>query len=145
MNVVALTGRLTSDPELRKTPGGVSITRFTIAVDRNYTPKGEEKKVDFIDCVAWRNEAEFLCNYFRKGQMIAVNGEINTDSYEKDGVKRKKWEIKVDNISFCGSKADGNSTAAPEVAPPKPKSTIRPINDNTLCELAEAEEDELPF
>ena len=113
MNVVALTGRLTSTPELRKTPSGVSVTRFTIAVDRNYTPKGEEKKVDFLDCLAWRNNAEFICNYFEKGQMIAVNGEINTGSYEKDGIKRKTWEIVVDNASFCGSKAEGNNQAAP--------------------------------
>lgn len=111
MNVVALTGRLTSDPELRKTQGGVSVTRFTIAVDRNFTPKGEEKKADFIDCVAWRSDAEFICNYFGKGQMIAVSGEINTGSYEKDGIKRRYWEIKVDHASFCGSKAEGNNQA----------------------------------
>lgn len=112
MNVIALTGRMVSDPELRKTPGGVSVTRFTIAVDRNFTPKGEEKKVDFLDCVAWRNDAEFICNYFSKGQMIAVSGEINTGSYEKDGIKRKTWEVKVDNVSFCGSKAEGNNQGA---------------------------------
>lgn len=113
MNVVALTGRLTSTPELRKTQNGVSVTRFTIAVDKNFTPKGEEKKVDFIDCVAWRNDAEFICNYFDKGQMIAVMGEINTGSYEKDGIKRKTWEVKIDHASFCGSKAEGNNQAAP--------------------------------
>lgn len=113
MNVAVLTGRLTSDPELRKTPNGVSVARFTIAVDRNYTPKGEEKKVDFLDCVAWRNDAEFICNYFVKGQMIAVSGEIQTGSFEKDGIKRKKWEVKVDHVSFCGSKAEGNNQAAP--------------------------------
>lgn len=112
MNVVALTGRLTSTPELRKTPNGVSVVNFTIAVDRNFTPKGEEKKCDFLECIAWRNTAEFICNYFGKGQMIAVNGEINTGSYEKDGIKRKTWEVVVDNVSFCGSKAEGNNQAA---------------------------------
>ena len=111
MNVAAFTGRICNDLELKKTPNGVSVTRFTIAVDRNFTPKGEEKKVDFLDCVAWRNDAEFICNYFVKGQMIAVSGEINTGSYEKDGIKRKKWEVKVDNVSFCGSKAEGNNQA----------------------------------
>ena len=133
MNVAAFTGRLTSTPELRKTPGGVSVTRFTIAVDRNFTPKGEEKKVDFLDCVAWRNTAEFICNYFGKGQMIAVNGEINTGSYEKDGIKRKTWEVVVDNVSFCGSKAEGNNQAAPN-------------NQDDTPDFAEiSPDDDLPF
>lgn len=136
MNVAVLTGRLTSDPELRKTPNGVSVARFTIAVDRNYTPKGEEKKVDFLDCVAWRNDAEFICNYFVKGQMIAVSGEIQTGSYEKDGIKRKKWEVKVDQVSFCGGKNEQNNNVA--VA-----------NDATTTPIDDFEEvlsdDDLPF
>lgn len=136
MNVAALTGRLTSDPELRKTPNGVSVARFTIAVDRNYTPKGEEKKVDFLDCIAWRNDAEFICNYFVKGQMIAVSGEIQTDSYEKDGIKRKKWEIKVDNVSFCGGKNEQSNTVA--VAN---NATTTPIDDFEEV----LNDDDLPF
>lgn len=99
-------GRLTADPELRKTPSGVSVTRFTVAVDRAYK-QGEERKADFINVIAWRSTSEFICKYFKKGSMIAIQGSIETGSYEKDGVKRNTFEIVADNVSFCGSKNDG--------------------------------------
>ena len=107
LNNAVIMGRLTADPELRKTPSGVSVTRLTVAVDRGYAKQGEEKKTDFINVVAWRQTAEFICKYFTKGQMIAVQGSIETGSYEKDGVKRYTFEINADNVSFCGSKNDG--------------------------------------
>jgi single-strand DNA-binding protein len=109
LNTAIIMGRLTADPELRKTPAGVDVTRFTVAVDRGYAKQGEEKKADFISVVAWRQTAEFVCKYFRKGSMIAVQGSIQTGSYEKDGVKRSTFEINADNVSFCGSKNDGQS------------------------------------
>jgi single-strand DNA-binding protein len=89
---------------LKKTQGGLSVTRFTVAVDRGYVKQGEERKADFINVVAWRNTAEFVCKYFSKGSMIAVQGAIQTGMYEKDGVKRATFEIVADNVSFCGSK-----------------------------------------
>ncbi|MEG0804358.1 MAG: single-stranded DNA-binding protein [Pygmaiobacter sp.] len=111
LNVVALLGRLVADPELRRTPNGVSVTTFTIAVDRSFVKAGAERQTDFIDIVAWRNTAEFVCKYFQKGSMMAVQGSIQTRSYEdKEGKKRKAFEIMADNVFFGGSK---NSQSAP--------------------------------
>jgi single-strand DNA-binding protein len=110
LNVAVLMGRLTKDPELRQTPNGVSVTTFTIAVDRDYTPKGQERQADFIDIVAWRNTAEFVCKYFRKGQLAAVQGSIQTRSYtDKQGNKRKAFEIVANNVHFAEPKRDSNS------------------------------------
>lgn len=102
LNVVALQGRITSDPELKHTKSGVAVTSFTLAVDM-YAK--EERKTDWVDVVAWRQTAEFICKYFTKGQMIAVTGSIQTRSYEdKQGNKRKAVEIVAKEVSFCGSK-----------------------------------------
>lgn len=105
LNIVALNGRCVADPELRKTPAGISTTTFTIAVDRSYVKPGTERQTDFIDIVAWRGTAEFACKYFRKGQLIAVNGSLQTRSYEnKEGRKVKVWEVVADNLHFAESK-----------------------------------------
>lgn len=102
LNIVAIQGRLTADPELKHTPSGVAVTSFTLAVDR-YAK--EERKTDWVDVVAWRQTAEFICKYFTKGQMIAVTGSIQTRSYEdKQSNKRKAVEIVAKEVSFCGSK-----------------------------------------
>ena len=99
LNTVILMGRMTSDPELKKTPSGVSVLTFTVAVNRM------KEKTDFLECVAWRNTAEFISKYFRKGQMIAVKGSIQTRSYQdKQGNKRKAVEVLVDKADFCGDK-----------------------------------------
>ena len=112
LNCAILMGRLTHDPELKTTPNNVSVTSFRIAVDRNYTKPNEERQADFIDIVAWRGTADFVCRYFRKGSMIAVQGSIQTRSYEdKQGNKRTAVEIVADNVSFCGSKSENNSNA----------------------------------
>lgn len=105
MNIVSLIGRLTADPELRTTQSGISMTRFTLAVDRPYTKAGEEKQADFITIVAWRQTAEFVCKYFGKGRRMALNGSIRTGSYtDKDGNKRYTTEVFADNVEFCDSK-----------------------------------------
>ncbi len=110
LNVVSLLGRLVADPELRHTPNGVAVTAVTLAVDRNFVKPGAERQTDFIDLVAWRNTAEFVCKYFKKGSMMAVQGSIQTRTYEdKDGKKRKAVEILVDNVFFAGSKNTGSS------------------------------------
>ena len=110
INTVALMGRLTYEPELRTTPSGISVINFQIACDRTYQTKGEERKADFIDCQAWRSSAEFLNKYFHKGDMIALTGSIKTENYtDKDGNKRKSVLVSVENISFCGSKNEGNN------------------------------------
>lgn len=107
LNVVALTGRLVEDPELKTTGNGVSVCSIRLAVDRDYAPQGQERKVDFINVVAWRGTAEFISKYFRKGQIIAVNGSIQTRQYEdRRGNKRTAVEVVAGSVSFCGSKAD---------------------------------------
>ena len=112
LNTAIIMGRLTADPELRQTPQGISVTRFTVAVDRSYQKAGTERQTDFIDVVCWRNTAEFVSKYFRKGSMIAAEGSIQTGSYEKEGVRRKTFEIVARNISFCGGKSDRDNPAA---------------------------------
>ncbi len=110
LNTAIIMGRLTADPELRKTTSGLSVTSFTVAVERNYK-SGEERQADFINVVAWRGTADFVSTYFKKGQMIAVQGSIQTRNYEdKNGNKRTAVEIVADNVSFCGSKAESGNT-----------------------------------
>ena len=108
INSAILMGRLTADPELRSTNTGINVTRFTIAVDKR-TRAGEERQANFFNIVAWRQTAEFVCRYFQKGSMIAVRGPIDTNRYEdRDGNKRTSFEIVADEVSFCGSKAEGD-------------------------------------
>ena len=109
INCAIIMGRLTKDAELKTTNNGINYTRFTVAVDR---PKkqGEEKKADFINCIAWRGTAEFICRNFSKGKLIAISGKIETGSYtNKDGEKVYTTEILARDISFCGDY--GNKTA----------------------------------
>lgn len=111
INNVTLLGRLTAAPELKTTANNISVTAFCIAVDRRYQAKGEERQADFINCVAWRNTAEFITKYFGKGDYIAVTGEIQTRKYQdKNGNNRVAVEVVVDNASFCGGKNSGNNT-----------------------------------
>jgi single-strand DNA-binding protein len=140
LNSAIIMGRITADPELRKTPSGVDVTRFTVAVDRDYAKQGEEKKTDFINVVAWRQTASFLCKYFSKGSMVAVQGSIQTGSYEKDGVKRNTFEIVADNVSFCGSKNDGQSNNSSQN---EPQTTAD--DDYSANGFDMAEDDDLPF
>ncbi len=107
MNKIVLMGRLTANPELRTTPNGISVTRFGIAVQRDYAKQGEERATDFFDIVAWRGTAEFVTKYFSKGSMIAVAGSLQTNSYvDKNGISRKGYEIVADNVYFTGSKRE---------------------------------------
>lgn len=104
LNSVNLIGRLTRDPELRSTPSGVSACGFTLAVDRNYG-KGEERKADFINCVAWRQTAELVAAYFRKGNMLALEGSIQTRTWDdSDGTRRYATEVVVNRVHFIESK-----------------------------------------
>lgn len=113
MNIIALVGRLTAEPELKHTQSGVAVSRFTIAVDRAFTKQGEEKQADFINVVAWRSSAEFLCKYFSKGQRIGVQGSVRTGSYmDENGIKRYTFEVYADRLEFVERKDKGSSTAA---------------------------------
>ena len=118
LNHIVIMGRLTRDPELRRTGSGVAVASFRVAVDRDYSPKdGSERKTDFIDCVAWRNTGEFISKYFTKGRMIVVDGRLEMrDWTDKDGNKRTSAEIIVENAYFGDSKRDGeggNTYGAP--------------------------------
>ena len=109
LNRVILMGRLVSDPELKTTPSGVSVTTFRIAVDRSYVKSGEERKADFFDVVCWRSTAEFVCRYFGKGALIAVDGQLQSRTYQaKDGTNRYVVEVVTDNVSFTGERRDNS-------------------------------------
>ena len=114
LNHITIMGRLTRDPELRRTGSGVAVASFTVAVDRDFSPKdGGEKETDFIDCVAWRQTGEFVSKYFTKGRMAVVSGRLQIRSWtDKDGNKRRTAEIVADNVYFGDTKRDGDSGSA---------------------------------
>lgn len=112
LNRVILMGRLVSDPELKTTGTGISVTSFRIAVERSYVKQGEERKADFIDVVCWRNTAEFVCRYFGKGSLIAVEGQLQSRTYQaKDGSTRYVVEVVADNVSFTGERRDNSGSS----------------------------------
>lgn len=117
LNAAIIMGRLTADPELRKTQSGLSVTSFTVAADKK-VKSGEEKQADFIPVVAWRGTADFVSTYFKKGQMIAIQGSIQTRNYEdKDGNKRTAIEVVADNVSFCGDKKPSQDEKTSQIEP----------------------------
>lgn len=124
MNKVIMMGRMVADAELKTTPSGVPACNFRIAVDRNYQKKGEERKSDFFNCVAWRNTAEFISKWFPKGRLILVEGEMQTRQYtDKNGNPSTWYEIQVDNAFFTGDKGNGGASAvggygAPPISEP---------------------------
>lgn len=145
LNCAVIMGRLTADPELRTTASGISVTSFSVAVDRSFVRAGEERQTDFINVVAWRQTAEFVTRFFRKGSMIAVQGSIQTRNYEdKNGNKRTAFEIVADNVSFCGSKAESGTAVRsdmPASSQPAPSFASGSMGDFSDIQ----EDDELPF
>ena len=117
MNVVCLLGRLTADPELKRTASDIAVTNFDVAVDRTYQKEGQERQADFIHIVAWRQTAEFITRYFRKGQRIALQGWLQSRSYtDRDGNKRTVYEVVAENAFFAESKkADDAPPARPDI------------------------------
>ena len=111
LNHIVIMGRLTRDPELRRTGSGIAVASFTVAVDRDFGGRdGGEKETDFIDCVAWRQTGEFVSKYFTKGRMIVVSGRLQIRSWtDKDGNKRRTAEVVADNCYFGDSKRDGDN------------------------------------
>ena len=108
LNAIFLHGRLTADPELKSTSGGIPYCNFTVAVD-GFAKKGEEKPTDFFTCVAWRNTAEMICKYFRKGKEIVISGEMHSNKYtDNDGNNRITWKVNVNSVDFfCFFKRTG--------------------------------------
>lgn len=136
LNKIVLMGRLTRDPELRRTNSGTAVASFAIAVDRDFKGQGGEKETDFIDIVAWRNTAEFVSKYFSKGRMAVVEGRLQIrDWTDKEGNKRRSAEVVADNVYFGDSKKDGDATGASYTG------------TDTSGEFKELDEDdgELPF
>lgn len=125
-NKVILLGRITQDLELKTTPSGVSVLSFSIAVDRRYQTKGEEKKADFFNCVAWRNEAEFISRYWSKGRPILVEGELQNRSYvDKNGVTRYVTEVIVDRATFTGDSRQNNGGYQQNTGYPEPPPVVQ--------------------
>lgn len=153
LNRVVLMGRLVADPELRTTQGGVSCTAFRLAVERNYTPKDGERQTDFISIVTWRNTAEFVSKYFRKGQLIALEGSIQTRSYtDSQGSNRTAFEVVADQVYFSESRNSssqgGNQSASFAPSPAfrePPKGASSSAEDIGNFEEIDTDDGELPF
>lgn len=144
LNKIILMGRLTRDPELRRTQSGAAVTSFSLAVDRDFKSQNGEKETDFIDIVAWRNTAEFVSKYFSKGRMAVVEGRLQIrDWTDKDGGKRRSAEVVADNVYFGDSKRDsaGDFGGMPAYSAP---SQAMPMGGSDFAEIGE-EDGDLPF
>lgn len=111
LNSISIAGRLSKDPELRTTQSGVSVASFTVAVERDFAAQGQQREIDWFDCVAWRQAGEFVSKYFHKGDMIVVTGRMQSrDWTDNNGNKRRNWEIQVEHSYFGGSKSDSQNS-----------------------------------
>ena len=150
LNRIIIMGRLVRDPELRTTQSGIPVTSFTLAVDRDFKSRDSgEKSTDFIDVVAWRQTAEFVCKYFTKGRMAVVEGRLQIrDWTDKDGGKRRSAEIVADNVYFGDSKRDGagdfGGAPASYSAPMGGRNAAPMGGQSDFAEIGE-EDGELPF
>ena len=139
-NLVVLTGRLTADPELKTTQSGLSVTSFSIAVDRRFR-SGEERQTDFINIVAWRQQAEFVAKKKKKGNLIGIQGSIQTRKYtDKNGNNRTAFEVVADNIQFVESKRDSAPAGNSE-----PAQSYSNAGSNDFADLGDMSDDDLPF
>ncbi|MBO4422857.1 MAG: single-stranded DNA-binding protein [Clostridia bacterium] len=145
LNKVILAGRLTADPELKKTTNtDSSVCSFTVAVNRRYAKPGEQAQTDFIDCVAWRQQAEFLSRYFRKGSSVCIVGSIQKRTWtDQQGSKRYTTEVIADEINFVDAKGEGPSRDfSPEAVPQTPAYSTSP---EEITKFDDADDDDLPF
>lgn len=150
LNKIILMGRLTRDPELRHTGSGTPVASFTIAVDRDFKSQGGEKETDFIDIVAWRTTAEFVCKYFTKGRMAVVEGRLQIrDWTDKDGGKRRSAEVIAENVYFGDSKKESGGASQQEYGGVSQQDNFNALNNRMsqnqdFAEIGE-EDGELPF
>ena len=147
LNKIMIMGRLTRDPELRRTGSGTAVTSFSLAVDRDFKSQSGEKETDFIDIVAWRSTAEFVSKYFTKGRMAVVEGRLQIrDWTDKDGGKRRSAEVVADNVYFGDSRRDSGDSSG-YTAAPAPRSAAPSSFSAGGSDFAEIGEDdgELPF
>ena len=151
LNHITIMGRLTRDPELRRTGSGVAVASFTVAVDRDFSGRdGGERETDFIDCVAWRNTGEFVSKYFTKGSMIVVSGRLQIRGWtDKDGNKRRTAEVVADNVYFGESKRtnDGGNFGAEQAVPAAPSYGTYAAPSPAASEFTMLDDDDaqLPF
>ena len=152
LNHIVIMGRLTRDPELRRTGSGVAVASFSVAVDRDIANKESgERETDFIDCVAWRGTGEFVSKYFQKGSMIVVSGRLQIRSWtDKDGNKRRSAEIVADNVYFGDSKRDGAAPGGFDQTPSYPQAPAyqapaAPAPSASGFSMLEDDDSELPF
>ncbi len=148
LNKIVIMGRLTRDPELRRTQSGTAVTSFSIACDRDFKSQNGEKETDFIDVVAWRNTAEFVSKYFAKGRMAVVEGRLQIrDWTDREGGKRRSAEVVADNVYF-GDSRPKEGTESQEQEPPAPPSggfgDLPPGFEPNFAEIGE-EDGNLPF
>lgn len=149
LNHIVIMGRLTRDPELRRTGSGVAVTNFSVAVERDFKSEGGEKETDFIDCVAWRQAGEFVSKYFKKGSMIVVSGRLQIRSWtDNDGNKRRAAEIVADNTYFGESKksestSDGYTGFIKNTQPASAPVSINPTSEDFA--LLDDADTQLPF
>lgn len=135
INRTILMGRLVADPELKTTPGGTNVTTFRIAVDRNYVKSGEERQADFFNIVAWRHTAEFVCKHFKKGSLIAIDGQLQSRIFETpEGNKRDIIEVVADYASFTGERAEFSARA--DVAPAPKNAQEKATEGNTAMQAS---------
>ena len=148
LNKIFLMGRLTRDPELRRTASGTAVTSFSLAVDRDFKSQNGEKETDFIDVVAWRSTAEFVSKYFTKGRMAIVEGRLQLREYtDRDGNKRRAAEVVADNVYFGDSKRDsdnGGYAPAPSYGAPAGRGYAPAGGPSGFAEIGEDDGD-LPF
>lgn len=148
MNSVVLLGRMAADPELRQTGNGIPVSSFTIAIDRSFT-KGGERQTDWIDVVAWRNTAEFVCKYFQKGSPIIVTGSLQSRNWEdKSGLKRKSIEVIADNVEFVPRTKDASGAPGagiPEFAAPIAQPAPEVYSAGEAEDFTVVEDEDLPF
>ena len=145
MNKVFLMGRLAADPEMRQTQSGVAVCSFSIAVNRRFAKEGQQN-ADFINCTAWRQQAEFICKYFQKGAMISVIGNLQSRSWEnQEGKKQYATDVVVDEVYFTGSKSESGSSSVSDggfaVQQKDPFADI----DTMGFQAIDGSEDDLPF
>ena len=147
LNKIFIMGRLTRDPELRRTQSGTAVTSFSLAVDRDFKSQSGEKETDFIDVVAWRSTAEFVAKYFSKGRMAVVEGRLQIREWkDKDGNNRRSAEVVADNIYFGDSKRDGAGSdySAPAYGAPMGGYSAPMGGPSAFAEIDE-EDGDLPF
>lgn len=142
INKVFLMGRLTADPELKTSPGGVSVIRFTIAISRRI----KRDETDFIDCVAFRQTAEFISKYFRKGSAIIAFGSIQVDNWtDKEGKRQRSTKVIVDDVQFGEKRSDVSSSPVSEVRRDEPIAFSNASSSDSFEDIKDVEDEDLPF